>query len=72
MAKCHTKCVVIGLVFTLQMDRKREVIATLQQLNQPWCVLGHFFSQLIQLFGSPSRDVLGSIDIILWLTRTLG
>ena len=59
------------LIFTLKKDRKREVIAPLQQLNQAWCVLGHFFSQLVQVLGSSTRDVLVSIDIILWLTRTL-
>ena len=53
------------------MDRKREVITTFQQLNHLRSVIWHFFSWLIQLFGSPSRNVLRSIDIILWITRNL-
>ena len=33
-----------SLVFTLHMDRNREVITTFQKLNRFRCVLGHFFS----------------------------
>ena len=36
----------------------KEVIVTLQQLARYWCIIGLVFSQLMQLFGSPSREVL--------------
>ena len=34
-------------------------------------VLGHFFSQVIQLFGSPSRDISSSIDIRIWIAKNI-
>ena len=61
--------VVTSLIFTLQIHKKREGIATLQQLEWPWFLLKKFWSQLIQLVVSPSRDVLGGIDIRHWITR---
>ena len=49
---------------------KGEIIATLQQLDGPRCVLGQFFSQLMQIFGYSIKCVLGGIHIILWINRT--
>jgi hypothetical protein len=69
----------IGLVFTLQMDRKREVIATFQQLNDFGVYLDifslssyNFLDLLVEMFWVVLISYFGSLELSIDSIKEMG